>query len=117
MIISPKTKKTLLLNLPYAIIFFTFWIIHVLYPFLPYNSMCVAFAVTVIIRIIVYMNSKEQKKYRKNVEYGSARWGNADDIQPYTDPKPENNVILTETESITMNSRPLILNTQEIKMF
>ena len=86
MIISPKMKKILLFNFPYIIIFFTFWRIHVLYPFLPYNSMCVAFVGTVIIRIVVYMNGKEQKKYRKNVEYGSARWGNADDIQPYTDP-------------------------------
>ncbi len=104
--ISPKMKKILLLNFPYVIIFFVFWRIYCLYPFLPYNSMGVAFAGTVIIRLVVYMNGKDAKKYRKNVEYGSARWGTAEDIQPYTDPKPENNVILTETESITMNSRP-----------
>jgi len=104
--ISPKMKKILLLNLPYVIIFFAFWKIYSLYPFLPYNSMGVAFVGTVIIRLVVYMNSKDAKKYRKNVEYGSARWGTTQDIQPYTDPKPENNVILTETESITMNSRP-----------
>ena len=104
--ISPKMKKILLLNFPYVIIFFVFWRIYCLYPFLPYNSMGVAFVGTVIIRLVVYMNGKDAKKYRKNVEYGSARWGTAEDIQPYTDPKPENNVILTETESITMNSRP-----------
>jgi type IV secretion system protein VirD4 len=40
------------------------------------------------------------------VEYGSARWGNKKDIEPYVDPKPENNIILTATESLTMNSRP-----------
>lgn len=104
--ISPKMKKILLLNFPYVIIFFIFWRIYCLYPFLPYNSIAVAFVGTVIIRLVVYMNGKDAKKYRKNVEYGSARWGTAEDIQPYTDPKPENNVILTETESITMNSRP-----------
>ena len=103
---SPKMKKILLLNFPYVIIFFIFWRIYCLYPFLPYNSMVIAFVGTVIIRLVVYMNGKDAKKYRKNVEYGSARWGTAEDIQPYTDPKPENNVILTETESITMNSRP-----------
>lgn len=73
--ISPKMKKILLLNLPYVIIFFAFWKIYSLYPFLPYNSMGVAFVGTVIIRLVVYMNSKDAKKYRKNVEYGSARWG------------------------------------------
>ncbi len=104
--ISPKMKKILLLNFPYIIVFFAFWKIYSLYPFLPYNSMGVAFVGTVIIRLVVYMNGKDAKKYRKNVEYGSARWENSEDIEPYTDSKFENNVILTETESITMNSRP-----------
>lgn len=58
------------------------------------------------LRLMVYVKSKNAKKYRKNVEYGSARWGTAKDIAPFVDPKPENNIILTATESLTMNSRP-----------
>ena len=59
-----------------------------------------------IIRLIVYVKGKNAKKYRKNVEYGSARWGTADDIAPYIDPKFENNVILTQTERLMMSNRP-----------
>ena len=60
----------------------------------------------ILIALMLQMKKQNAKKFRKNVEYGSARWGNKKDIAPYTDPKPENNVILTKTESITMNSRP-----------
>ena len=60
----------------------------------------------VLIRLIVYVKGKNAKKYRKGVEYGSARWGNAEDIKPYTDPVFQNNVLLTQTERLTMNSRP-----------
>ena len=49
---------------------------------------------------------KNAKKYRKGAEYGSARWGNAEDIKPYIDPDFQNNIILTQTERLTMNSRP-----------
>lgn len=56
--------------------------------------------------LVVYFKRKNAKKYRKNVEYGSARWGTPKDIAPFVDPKPENNIILTATESLTMNSRP-----------
>ena len=59
-----------------------------------------------LIRLIVYEKSKNAKKYRRNVEYGSARWGKADDIAPYIDPVFRNNVILTQTERLTMNNRP-----------
>ena len=60
----------------------------------------------VIIRLIIYTKGKNAKKYRKGMEYGSARWGNSDDIRPYIDPVFENNVLLTQTERLTMNSRP-----------
>ena len=60
----------------------------------------------VIIRLIVYVKGKNAKKYRKGAEYGSARWGNAEDIKPYIDPEFQNNIILTQTERLTMNSRP-----------
>ena len=60
----------------------------------------------VLIRLMVYFKGKNAKKYRKGIEYGSARWGNAEDIKPYTDPVFQNNVLLTQTERLTMNSRP-----------
>ena len=69
-------------------------------------DLCVGIAAAVIIRLIVYFKGKNAKKFRKNMEYGTARWGNAEDIKPYVDPVFENNVILTKTESLTMNNRP-----------
>ena len=59
-----------------------------------------------LIRLIVYEKSKNAKKYRRNVEYGSARWGKPENIAPYIDPDFRNNVILTQTERLTMNNRP-----------
>ena len=58
------------------------------------------------LRLAVYLKSKNAKKYRHGLEYGSARWGTREDIVPYVDPVFQNNVILTKTESLTMNSRP-----------
>ena len=58
------------------------------------------------LRLAVYLKSKNAKKYRHGLEYGSARWGTYEDIAPYIDPVFQNNVILTKTESLTMNSRP-----------
>lgn len=55
---------------------------------------------------IVYFKKKNAKKWRKDVEYGSARWGTAKDIKPYMDENPDNNIILTQTEGLTMNGRP-----------
>ena len=69
-------------------------------------DLCVGVAAAIAIRLAVYIKGKNAKKYRKNVEYGSARWGNSDDIRPYVDPVFENNIILTQTERLTMNSRP-----------
>lgn len=69
-------------------------------------DLCVGVATAAIIRLIVYVKGKNAKKYRKNMEYGSARWGNAEDIKPYSDPVFANNVILTQTERLTMNNRP-----------
>ncbi len=58
------------------------------------------------VRLAVYLKGKDAKKYRKNVETGSARWGNKTDIAPFMDPKPENNVILTQSEGLMLNGRP-----------
>ncbi len=59
-----------------------------------------------LVRVYVVTKGKNAKKYRKNIEYGSARWGKPADIEPYIDPNFENNVILTQTERLTMESRP-----------
>ena len=66
----------------------------------------IGIAGAVVIRLVVYTKGKNAKKYRKGMEYGSARWGNAEDIKPYIDPVFENNVLLTQTERLMMSSRP-----------
>ena len=60
----------------------------------------------VTVKLMVYLKGKNAKKYRQGVEYGSARWGTPKDIAPYIDPVFENNILLTQTERLTMNSRP-----------
>ncbi len=70
------------------------------------TDLLIGLAIGGLLRLIIYVRSKKAKKYRKGAEYGSARWGNAKDIEPYIDPVFENNVLLTQTERLTMNSRP-----------
>ena len=60
----------------------------------------------VLIKFIIYTKSKNAKKFRQGKEYGSARWGNKKDIEPYMDEKFQNNILLTQTERLTMNGRP-----------
>ena len=69
-------------------------------------DLCVGAAAALLIRLAVYVKGKNAKKFRKNLEYGSARWGKPEDIAPYVDPKFENNVILTQTERLMMSNRP-----------
>ena len=69
-------------------------------------DLCVGVAAALLIRLIVCVKGKNAKKFRKNLEYGSARWGRPEDIAPYVDPKFENNVILTQTERLMMSNRP-----------
>ena len=66
----------------------------------------VGLAGAVAFRLLIYFKSKNAKKFRRDEEYGSARWGGPKDIKPFVDPKFENNVILTGTELLTMNTRP-----------
>ena len=130
---NQKTKKLIILNLPYAIIglfcsnigeawriaegtdistkllgFFTSmgtaWG-NPMPSFHPFD-LCIGLAIGAAFRLVVYVRSKNAKKYRHGEEYGSARWGGPKDIEPFADPVFENNVILTRTESLTMNSRP-----------
>ena len=69
-------------------------------------DLLVGVAVAAIIRLAVYVKGKNAKKFRKNLEYGSARWGTREDIAPFMDPVFENNIILTQTESLMMSNRP-----------
>ncbi len=75
-------------------------------PSLHLTDLCIGAAVGGFLRLTVYLKGKNAKKYRKNMEYGSARWGTSEDIKPYIDPAFENNIILTQTERLTMNNRP-----------
>ena len=69
-------------------------------------DLLVGVAAAAIIRLAVYFKGKNAKKFRKNLEYGSARWGTWEDIAPFMDPVFENNIILTQTESLMMSNRP-----------
>lgn len=75
-------------------------------PSLKANDLATGLVVAGIVKAIVYTKGKKAKKFREGEEYGSARWGTKKDIEPYIDDKFQNNVILTQTEYLTMNSRP-----------
>lgn len=69
-------------------------------------DMVIGIVGAVAVKLIIYFKGKNAKKYRQGMEYGSARWGTAQDIKPYMDDEADNNIILTETERLTMSSRP-----------
>lgn len=94
------SKKILYLKDGFSLAFQTPWP-----SFAPFDLL-LALALTIAIKLIVYIKGRNAKKYRKNIEYGSARWGKAEDIKPFVDPIFRNNLILTETENLTMNNRP-----------
>ena len=130
---KPNIKKLLILNAPYLLFVWLFMkigeafrlspgadlsgkLLHIMegvtaafenpLPSLNGQDFLIGVTGAVIMRLAVYLKGKNAKKYRKGVEYGSARWGNAKDIEPYIDPDFYNNVLLTQTERLTMNSRP-----------
>ena len=70
------------------------------------TDLLIGLAAAVIIRLVVYSKQKNAKKYRKGMEYGTARWGTAADIKPFIDPVFDNNVLLTATERLMMSNRP-----------
>lgn len=72
------------------------------------TDLLVGIACGAVLRLAVYLKGKNAKKFRHNEEYGSARWGKHEDIEPFEDPVFANNVILSQTERITMSSRPKI---------
>ena len=130
---KPEIKKLLILNLPYLLFVWLFdkvgaavrlspgadasaKLLHLgdgfttafssIAPSFHPADLLIGIAGAVNVRLIIYTKGKNAKKYRRGTEYGSARWGGADDIKPYTDPVFENNIPLTQTERLTMNSRP-----------
>lgn len=130
---SDKLKKQLILNLPYILIGLyatklgEAWrlaegadasqkFLHLMggftaafqspLPSFHLSDLLIGLVIGCVLRLLVYEKSRNAKKYRRNEEYGSARWGTHSDIAPFIDPDPWNNVILTKTESLTMSSRP-----------
>ncbi len=77
-----------------------------LIPSLHLVDIAVGISISALVKSIIYFKGKNAKKFRQGKEYGSARWGNAKDIEPYVDDKFENNILFTKTERITMNGRP-----------
>ena len=130
---KPDVKKLILLNLPYVFAFYFADKIAAVFRLAPgaafIDKLTNGFAVFgsafanplpsfhpvdlliglsagVLLKLAVYVKGKNRKKFRQGEEYGSARWGKPEDIKPYMDPEFSNNVILTQTEFLTMNSRP-----------
>ena len=126
-------KKAVLLNLPYVFAFYFVNKLAAVFRLAPGNDLIskltggfasfgsafanplpsfnpmdllIGAAAGVLLKLAVYMKAKNAKKFRHGVEYGSARWGKPEDIKPYMDDEFANNVILTQTEALTMNSRP-----------
>lgn len=77
-----------------------------LIPSLHLFDIVVGISISALVKSIIYFKGKNAKKFRQGKEYGSARWGNAKDIEPYVDDKFENNILFTKTERLTMNGRP-----------
>ncbi len=75
-------------------------------PSIHITDILVGSVIALLVKLIIYTKGKNAKKFRQGKEYGSARWGNKKDIEPYMDEKFENNILLTQTERITMNGRP-----------
>lgn len=94
------TEKLLALNVGFSAVFS-----NVMPSFHP-TDLLIGLAGVLLLRLAVHLKSKSAKKYRKGSEYGSARWGTAKDIQPYIDPVFTRNVLLTQTERLTMSNRP-----------
>lgn len=130
---KPEIKKLLILNLPYLLFVWLFdkvgaavrlspgadasaKLLHLgdgfsaafssIAPSFHPADLLIGIAGAVIVRLIIYTKGKNAKKYRRGIEYGSARWGTPADIAPYIDPVFQNNIILTQTERLTMSSRP-----------
>jgi len=101
-----KLQKYLLPNLPYVLIGIIVGRTSVEFSWIPYPPALIGLIGAVLLRFYVYQRTKTARKFRRDAEYGSARFGTAKDIKPFVDPKFQNNVILTGSEFLTMNTRP-----------
>ena len=99
-------NRLIKMNIPFVIMGVVGWIVAGNFDFIPLPDFLVGIAAGIGMKVMVYVKGKNAKKYRHNVEYGSARFGTKKDIEPFMDENPANNIILTQTESLTMNSRP-----------
>jgi len=103
---SVDIKQLMIKNLAFVIAGIILWYIAPRITFIPFPSWVTGILAGAGLKLMVYIRGKNARKWRKDMEYGSARWGTAKDIKPFIDPDPKNNVILTKTESLTMNPRP-----------
>jgi len=103
---SLDLRKILLKNMAFVIMGIIMFYVAPRITFIPFPSWITALVAAAGLKLMVYIRGKNAKKWRKNMEYGSACWGRAADIKPFIDPDPKNNIILTKTESLTMNPRP-----------
>ena len=99
-------KKIIIQTIPCIVVGAVLAYLSMDWAWLPYHPLLVGLVVALLFRGILHLRGLDAKKFRKDVEYGSARWGLVQDIKPYVDLRPENNIILTATESLTMESRP-----------
>ena len=90
----------------FLFIFVGVWVANDMFIGVPIHSAVLALIVATLFMAFIGYQHLNKKNYRQNREHGSARWGRPADARNYIDPKPENNIILTQTESLTMNSRP-----------
>ncbi|MCL2501415.1 MAG: type IV secretory system conjugative DNA transfer family protein, partial [Defluviitaleaceae bacterium] len=103
---SVDIRQLLFKNMAFIIAGIIAWYVTPRIGFIPFPAWVVGIIGGVGLKLMVYIKGKNAKKWRKDMEYGSARFGKPADIKPFIDPDPKNNVILTETESLTMNPRP-----------
>ena len=101
-----KIRKYVLPNLPYVVIGAVISHLSAELQWMPYHPALIGLVGAALLRVYVYQRTKQARKFRRDTEYGSARWSTARDIRPFADPKFQNNVILTGTEFLTMNTRP-----------
>jgi len=103
---SLDMRQLVLKNIAFFIAGVVAWQLAARLGFIPLPNIIVGIIGGIGMKLMVYFKGKNAKKWRKDMEYGSARFGTAEDIKPFIDPDPRNNVLLTQTESITMNPRP-----------
>ena len=103
---SIDMRQLILKNIAFFIAGVVAWQLAARLDFIPLPNWIVGIAAGIGMKLMVYVKGKNAKKWRKDMEYGSARFGTPEDIKPFIDPDPRNNVLLTATESITMNPRP-----------